>query len=91
MGEYFHDGDPEAMLRRVRQSRKPCLIFKVYGASRRCASEAQMAAALRQAAEAAKPSDCFVIGMFPKQNEQVRQNCRLVIQSLRESRSSSRA
>ncbi len=90
-GEYFRHADRETMLRRVKRTRKQCLIFKVYGASRQCGSEAQMAAAIQLAAESAKPSDCFVIGMFPKHSEQVRQNCRLVVQALKERHPSSQA
>jgi hypothetical protein len=80
--ELFWEPDREKMLDRVRQVRKPCLIFKLYGASRRCASPEEMLGALRQAAQYAKPSDCFVIGMFPKYREQVHENSRLVREAL---------
>jgi hypothetical protein len=81
--ELFWDPDREKMLQRVRQTKKTCLIFKVYGASRHCDSPARMAAALKLAAGYAKPQDCFVIGMYPKQREQVRENCRLVCDALK--------
>jgi hypothetical protein len=81
-GELFWEPDREKMLERVRQARKPCLIFKIYGASRHCASPGQMLSALRLAAHSAKPSDCFVIGMFPKYQEQVRENSRLLREAL---------
>ncbi len=80
-GELFWDRDREKMLARVRQTARQCLIFKVYGASRHCATPQEMLAALKLAAESAKPTDCFVIGMYPKQTEQVRENCRLVIEA----------
>ena len=83
LGEFFWDPDREKMLQRVRQTSKPCLIFKVYAASRQCGSAGQMLAALRLAASYAKPTDCFVIGMYPKRKEQVRENCRLVIEASR--------
>ena len=83
LGEFFWDPDMGKMLERVRQTAKPCLIFKVYAASRKCESAEQMLAALRLAASYAKPTDCFVIGMYPKQKEQVRENCRLVIEASR--------
>jgi len=81
-GDLFWDPDREKMLLRVRQTSRPCLIFKVYGATRHCATPQKMLAALKLAAEYAKPTDCFVIGMYPKQSEQVRENCRLVIEAL---------
>lgn len=77
-GEFFHEPDRAAMLKRVTQTRRQCLIFKVYGASRRCRSEADMKAALAQAFAAAKPADCVVIGMFPKHGDQVADNCKMV-------------
>ena len=83
-GVLFWDPDREKMLAKVRQTTRPCLIFKVYGAGRQCGSVEQMLAALRVAAVHAKPTDCFVIGMFPKYKEQVRENCRLVSESLRD-------
>jgi len=72
-GEWFRDADREQMLARVRQTSKPCLIFKVYAASRQCDSEDKMLGAVRLAAASAKPADCFVIGMYPRHAEQVRQ------------------
>ena len=90
-GELFWDPDREKMLARVRQTTRPCLIFKVYGAGRQCGSVEQMLAALRVAAVHAKPTDCFVIGMFPKYKEQVRENCRLVSESLRDAGAASPA
>jgi hypothetical protein len=81
-GELFWDPDREKMLTRVRQTSKQCLIFKVYGAGRHCDSPARMHAALRLAASHAKPNDCFVIGMFPKYREQVKENCNLLVEAL---------
>lgn len=82
-GEYFHHPDREKMLERVRQTSKPCLIFKVYAASRLCGTRQQMLEALRLVFRYAKPSDCVVIGMFPKYKEQVRENCALLAEALR--------
>lgn len=77
-GEYFHDADRERMLERVRKTSKQCLIFKVYGATRQCATAGSRRAAVELAFRYAKPSDAVVIGMFPKRSEQVAENCRLV-------------
>lgn len=81
-GEYFHHPDREKMLERVRRTSKQCLIFKIYGATRNCDSEEQMRGVMRQAFQSAKPSDCVVVGMFPKRSEQVTQNCRLLREAL---------
>jgi hypothetical protein len=80
-GELFWDPDRQQMLNRVQQTSKPCLIFKVYAAGRHSDTPERMKAALRLAARFARPRDCFVIGMFPKYKEQVRENCRLVAEA----------
>jgi hypothetical protein len=82
-GEYFHDPDREEMLKRVRQTSKPCLIFKVYGAGRHCQSPDRMRDALRLVFQYAKPNDAVVIGMFPKYSEQVNENSRLIAEAIR--------
>jgi hypothetical protein len=81
-GELFRDADREKMLSRVSRVSKTCLIFKVYGATRQCASAASRQAAIELAFQSAKPQDAVVIGMFPKYQEQVRENCRLVIEAI---------
>lgn len=81
-GEFFWDADREKMLERVKRTRKTCLIFKVYGAGRQCASAESRRAAIDLALQYAKPGDAVVIGMFPKYQEQVRENCRLVTQAI---------
>jgi hypothetical protein len=48
----------------------------VYGATRKCASEAQMKEALGEVAAAWKPQDCMVIGMYPRERDQVGENAR---------------
>lgn len=80
-GEFFHDADREAMLRRVARTKKPCLIFKVYAATRHAGTADARRAALKLAFSYAKPSDAVVIGMYPKYSEQVEENCRLVIEA----------
>ena len=40
-GEFFWDADREKMLARVSRTKKTCLIFKVYGATRQCASRSR--------------------------------------------------
>lgn len=76
--EHFLEEDRPRMLERVRRTKRQCLIFKVYGATRRCRSEDDMRSALREAFGAAKANDCVIIGMFPKHSDQVAQNARLV-------------
>ncbi|HWR52580.1 MAG TPA: hypothetical protein VN428_15825 [Bryobacteraceae bacterium] len=81
VGELFWDPDRERMLERVQKTRKPCLIFKVYAATRKCDAPEQMRDALALVFRYAKPSDAVVIGMFPKHTDQIRENCRLVVET----------
>jgi hypothetical protein len=80
--ELFWDADREQMLNRVRRTLKPCLIFKVYAATRKCGSPEQMRDALKLVFRYAKPNDAVVIGMFPKYKEQVVENRRLLIEAI---------
>jgi len=81
--ELFWDPDREEMLKRVKQTSRQCLIFKVYGATRHCDTRERMLSALRLAFQYAKPGDAIVVGMFPKYKDQVRENCQLVNEVLR--------
>lgn len=81
-GERFQEADRAKMLARVRGTRRQCLIFKVYGAMRRCGSREDMSRALGQAVAAAKPDDAIVIGMYPKEKDQVAENCALMREAL---------
>jgi hypothetical protein len=81
--ELFWDPDREEMLKRVKETSRQCLIFKVYGATRHCDTRERMLSALRLAFHYAKPCDAIVVGMFPKYKDQVRENCQLVNEVLR--------
>jgi hypothetical protein len=81
-GELFWDADREKMLARVKATAKPCLIFKVYAATRQCRTAEDRKAAMALAFRYAKPNDAVVVGMFPKHQEQVRENCRLVAEAV---------
>ncbi len=81
--ELFWDPDRVEMLKRVRQTRRQCLIFKVYGASRLCKSRQQMLDALKLVFEHAKPNDAVVIGMFPKYKDEVAENAQLLSEAIR--------
>lgn len=72
--EEFVDEDPPRMCRVIRQTPRTCLAFKILGASRCCASQADVAAAFRFAFENIKPIDAVVVGMFPKYDDQIRLN-----------------
>lgn len=81
-GEFFYEPDRQRMLARVKQTKKQCIVFKVYGAGRRCASREDRLAALGEVFASAKPQDCIVIGMYPKHADQAADNAQLVREAL---------
>ncbi|MBT3274051.1 MAG: hypothetical protein HN368_12915 [Spirochaetales bacterium] len=72
--EEFRAGDPERMCRVIRQTEKTCLAFKILGASRLCATQEDVAAAFHFAFSQIKPKDAVVVGMFPKDVDQIALN-----------------
>lgn len=70
----FTDSDRDVMFEFVRRTRKPCLVFKVLAAARKCGTQEEVRAAFRYALDRIKPNDAMVVGMFPKYEDQVRLN-----------------
>ena len=78
LGEAFFEKDPERMCARVRQTRRPCLAFKVLGAGRNVASRETVEAAFRYVLTNIKPTDAVIAGMCPKFKDEVRENVEIV-------------
>jgi hypothetical protein len=62
----FCEDDPPKMCRFVQQVDRPCLVFKVLAASRKCQSQETVRAALKAAYQNIKPSDAVIVGMWSK-------------------------
>jgi hypothetical protein len=77
-GEPFFEEDIPVMYETIRQIPKPCLAFKILGATRRCATPEGIRNAFEEAYANIKPTDGVIVGMFPKYADQVRENCRYV-------------
>ncbi len=69
-GERFEEEDIPLMYRAIQNTAKPCLAFKILGATRRCASQQTVRAAFDEAFENIKPTDGVVVGMYPKNEDQ---------------------
>lgn len=76
LGEVYVPEDPLRMFRAIRQTRKPCLAFKVLAAGR----ATDVPAALRTALESIKPADAMIVGMYPRYSNQVKENADVVRQ-----------
>ena len=58
----------------IRQVKQTCLAFRILGAGRRCASQEVVREAFRFAYSNIKPGDAVIVGMFPRDFDQVRAN-----------------
>jgi len=77
-GEPFDEEDRQVMFSFIRSTDKPCLAFKILGATRRCKDKADVEDAFREAFTCIKPSDAVVVGMYPKDHDQVTENADIV-------------
>jgi hypothetical protein len=78
IGEIYMEKDPERMCKMIRQTKKPCLAFKLFGAGRTVNRPEQIEGAFRFALTNIKPGDACIVGMFPKYSDQVAQNTAIV-------------
>jgi hypothetical protein len=77
LGEVYLPEDPQRMGRAVRQVEKPCLVYKVFAAGRKCDSADEVRGALTSAYQNVKPQDALIVGMYPRFADQVADNVRL--------------
>lgn len=74
VGYSFYASDPLAMTEVVRQVDQPCLGFKILAAGRMCDREQKVEAVFKFAFEHLKPIDGVIVGMYPRYQDQIRQN-----------------
>jgi len=68
--EVYLQDDPARMYKVFRQTRKPCVAFKIMAAGRVRSPEA----AFKQAFQSIKPNDFVCVGMFPRIKDEVKEN-----------------
>ena len=78
VGETYLSDDPTKMCRIVRQVRKPCLVYKLLAAGRKCGSPGEIRQAFEFAYQNIKPVDAAIVGMYPRYSDQISENTRLV-------------
>ena len=74
IGYSFFASDPIAMTQVVRQVSQPCLGFKILAAGRKCSDKQSVEQAFKFAFEHLKPTDGVIVGMYPRYQDQIRQN-----------------
>jgi hypothetical protein len=70
--------DPPKMVEAVRKVKKPCLVYKVLGAGRRCGSAGEKRKAIEWAYKNIKPADATIIGLYPRYSDQVTETTTMV-------------
>ncbi len=74
VGEVFLKSDPPRMFKAIRQTRRPCLAFKILAAGRRHDVEH----AFRETFAGIKPTDAVIVGIYDRYSDQAGQNAGLV-------------
>ncbi len=78
VGEVYVSTDPAKMCAAVRKVNKPCLVYKVLAAGRRCGSPDEIRSAFEFAYKNIKPSDACIVGLYPRYSDQVTEDTQLV-------------
>jgi hypothetical protein len=78
LGEIYLPSDVPKMLATVRQTKKPCLVYKVLSAGRTVNSPKQVKERMEVALEGIKPNDAMIIGMYQRYNDQIGQTAQFV-------------
>jgi hypothetical protein len=73
--EVYLETDPPRAYQVARQTPKTCFLFKILAAGRRARSPEEVDQAFKEAFDSIKPQDCIVVGMFPRFQDQVTENC----------------
>ncbi|MDR2569479.1 MAG: hypothetical protein LBD23_04150 [Oscillospiraceae bacterium] len=76
--EPFFEEDRAIAFKAIRETKKPCIAFKVLGAKRRCDSQEDVRAALEESFASIKPIDAVLVGMYPKYQDEPAININMV-------------
>ncbi len=74
IGYSFFASDPLVMTELARQVDQPCLGFKILAAGRKCHDRQAVREAFKFAFEHLKPTDGVIVGMYPRYQDQIREN-----------------
>ena len=79
-GDIYMQSDPQRMYKVLRQTKKQCFAFKILAAGRITGQGVEQA--FRTAFECIKPNDGVYVGMFPRIQDQVKENAEIVCRIL---------
>jgi hypothetical protein len=70
VGEVYLQSDPPRMFKAMRQTKRPCLAFKILAAGRLSERREWVEAAFKQTFEGIKPADGVIVGIYDKFTDQ---------------------
>jgi hypothetical protein len=73
--ELYLETDPPRAYAVARKTQKTCFLFKILAAGRVVRTPADVDKAFADAFANIKPQDCIVVGMFPRFEDQIKDNC----------------
>jgi hypothetical protein len=78
VGEVYLKSDPPRMFKVIRQTKRPCLAFKILAAGRLSERPELVEQAFRDTLAAIKPNDGIIIGLYDRYNDQATADAALV-------------
>ncbi|NQT14554.1 MAG: hypothetical protein HQ582_17490 [Planctomycetes bacterium] len=78
VGEVYLTSDPPRMFEAVRNTRRPCLAFKILAAGRLSERKTWVERAFRETFQSIKPSDAVIVGMYDRYSDQAAENAAMV-------------
>jgi hypothetical protein len=78
LGEIYMPSDPPKMMAAIRQTKKPCLAYKVLAAGRLVSSPKQVRERIEAVLKGIKPTDGIIVGMYQRVNDQIGQTAQFV-------------
>jgi hypothetical protein len=78
VGETYIATDPPKMCAAVRGVKKPCLVYKILAAGRKCGSPREVREAFEFAYKNIKPVDAAIVGLYPRYSDQVAEDTAMV-------------
>jgi hypothetical protein len=70
VGEVYLPQDPPRMFKAIRQSKRPCLAFKILAAGRLSDRKEWVEQAFRQTFQSIKPDDAVIVGIYDRYEDQ---------------------
>ncbi len=73
--EVYLETDPPRAYEVARKTSKTCFLFKILAAGRVARTPNGVENAFKEALTSIKPQDCIVVGMFPRFQDEIKENC----------------